>query len=140
MSTIIYVHSTGALSNTALGNASVAAVSPIDASPSARLDPKRGITNCPTSPSPSSPRFFGLRSPKVGSPRTLPAATVDVDIILNDVPTEETQNSDTNVTVESWRHSQVHQEAARKFDGMVVQHIESEKDRFKRIASRGKSD
>lgn len=139
-STVIYLHSTGALSNTALGNSSVATISPVDTSPSTRLNPKRGITNCPTPSNPPSPRFFGLKSPKAGSPRMLPVATVDVDIILNDAPLEENQHSDTNVTVESWRHAQVHQEAARKFDGMVVQHIESEKDRFKRIASRGKSD
>jgi len=140
-STIIYVHPTGALSNTAIGNANVAAVSSIDSPPSALLNPKRGITNCPVSPSPPSPRFFGLKSPKGGPVNTLTAATLDIDILLNDTrPTEELHQSDSNVTVSSWHHSQLHQEAARKFDGMVVQHIESEKDRFKRIASRGKSD
>lgn len=128
-STVIYVHSTGALSNTALDASSAAS----------RLDPKRGITNAP--PSPSSPRFFGLKSPKVVSGKLAPA-TVDVDILLQDMQDEEEQQQEasSNTSVEAWQHSQIHQEAARKFDGMVEQHIESEKDRFKRIASRGKSD
>lgn len=125
-STVIYVHSTGALSNTALDASAAAAAT--------RLDPKRGITNVP--PSPSSPRFFGLKSPKA----TLGAATVDVDILLKDIPDEQEQEQEQHESnsVEAWQLLQVNQEAARKFDGMVEQHIESEKDRFKRIASRGK--
>lgn len=133
VSTVIYVHSTGALSNTALDASTAAAA--------ARLDPKRGITNAP--PSPSSPRFFGIKSPKNASTGKLAPATVDVDILLKDMVDEDDHSHEgsTNTSVEAWQHSQISQEAARKFDGMVEQHIESEKDRFRQIANRGgKSD
>ncbi|KAG8805903.1 hypothetical protein FRC17_005280, partial [Serendipita sp. 399] len=141
-STIIYVHSSGGLSNTALGRSTPTTVrqpSPIESTHSGALDPRRGITNCP--PAPSSPRFFGLISPKMAS-ATLPV-TVDVDFgpgergPVDDAEDAEKRKAD---AIESWRDAQAHQDEARKFEGMVVQHLESEKDRFRRIATRGRTE
>jgi hypothetical protein len=80
-------------------------------------------------------------SPKLAA-RSLP---LDVDVVLAkttpDAPSENTGRSpqvNSTCAIESWRDAQVSQEEARKFEGMLMQHIESEKDRFKRIASRGR--
>ena len=141
-STIVYVHPTGALSNSALGCTTPTTIrhpSPIDTSPAATLDPRRGITNCPPI-SPSSPRFFPFRSPK-NVPQTL-SVTVDVET-TSDTPTHvdaATRAAEGVAAVEQWRDTQAHEEETRKFDGMVVQHLESEKDRFRQIAYRGRAE
>lgn len=162
--TVVYVHPTGALSNTALGpSASAAAVHRTGGSSNGHgsdvspyLDPKRGITNVPQPSSPASPRFFGFIPPTFMSPKskalTLPA-TVDVDIIMAEAPVDPTfeaageskaKSDDSHGSkqdaVENWRNALVLDEEVRRFDGMVIQHIESEKDRFKKIATRGREE
>ncbi|CAG7851955.1 SubName: Full=Uncharacterized protein {ECO:0000313/EMBL:CCA66659.1} [Serendipita indica DSM 11827] len=141
-STIIYVHPTGALSNSALGPTTPSTAkhhTPVDNSPVPTLDPRRGITNCPPI-SPSSPRFFAFRSPKT-VPQPL-SVTVDVEP-TNESPTPvdaATRRAEGITAVEQWRDTQAQQEEARKFDGMIVQHLESEKDRFRQIANRGRAE
>ncbi|KAG8816980.1 hypothetical protein FRC19_011673 [Serendipita sp. 401] len=144
-STIIYIHPSGGLSNTVLGRSTPTTIrqpSPIESTHSAPLDPRRGITNYP--PAPPSPRFFGLISPKATS-GPLPV-TVDVEFRSHEHdPVEGTQEGEVRkaeniAAIESWRDAQVHQDEARKFEGMIVQHLESEKDRFRRIAIRGRAE
>jgi hypothetical protein len=139
--TVIYIHPKGGLSNSALGNPTSSTVhlaSPQDPTSSPLLDPRRGITNCPVPSSPSSPRFLGLKSPKASIP-----VPVDVQLLLDsgqlDAPDEEAYRSAGVSVAESWRDARAYQEDVKRFDGMLAQHIESEKDRFKQIASRGKT-
>ncbi|PVF95857.1 hypothetical protein CPB86DRAFT_787658 [Serendipita vermifera] len=140
--TVIYIHPKGGLSNSALGNptsSSVHLASPQDPTSSPLLDPRRGITNCPVPSSPSSPRFLGLKSPKTSVP-----VPVDVQLLLDngqlDAPDEEAYRYAGVSVADSWRNAQAYQDEVRKFEGMVVQHIESEKDRFKQIAIRGRTE
>lgn len=68
--------------------------------------------------------------------------TVDVEP-TNESPTPvdaATRRAEGITAVEQWRDTQAQQEEARKFDGMIVQHLESEKDRFRQIANRGRAE
>lgn len=134
--TVIYVHPTGALSNTAVSSFTPTAVHlPSPQSSSPRLDPRRGITN---TPSPTTTGFFSAAFKVTGKNQKPNGADIIMSVRVSESDAGggdgDGGSSHHSHSVESWRDAQAQQARSRRFEGMLVQHIESEKDRFKQIA------
>ena len=105
---------------------------PIGGSPS-----KKPIGNIPV----RAP-FFTDRKSDQGHSHTLPSSTYDFYKYAQNHPPVTTaaepsdpRGSKTTELVASWRNNQRAQESLRKLDGLLIQHMEAEKDTIKRIAT-----
>ena len=156
-SMIVYVQPhTRAISSTAVSGSTPTTLFVADDSTpvpplSAALDRKRGITNAPMfdTAHPGGSGIFGGfkrdRSP-AHSMRSaiLPSNTGTKpwdslgSIAVRPVQSDHGHGSmavqPQARTLEQWRETQIVQEEARRFEGMLVQHIEDEKDRIRKIA------
>ena len=156
-SMIVYVQPhTRAISSTAVSGSTPTTLFVADDSTpvpplSAALDRKRGITNVPVfdaaHPSGSS-IFGGFKRNKSPAPSIrsaiLPSNTgatpwdsqgsIPVRPVQSDHGHGSSAAQPQPRTLEQWRETQIAQEEARRFEGMLVQHIEDEKDRIRKIA------
>ena len=117
---------------------------------SATLDRKRGITNAPifdTVQAGGSSIFGGFKRdrspapsmrsailPNTGAKPWDSASSITVRPVQSDHGHGAKIVQPQPRTLEQWRETQIAQEAARRFEGMLVQHIEDEKDRIRKIA------
>ena len=117
---------------------------------SATLDRKRGITNAPVfdTVQPGGSSIFGgfkrdrspapsMRSailPNTGAKPWDSASSITVRPVQSDHGHGAKIVQPQPRTLEQWRETQIVQEEARRFEGMLVQHIEDEKDRIRKIA------
>ena len=118
---------------------------------SAALDRKRGITNAPvfdTAHPNGSGIFGGFKRDRSPAPSMrsaiLPSNTggkpwdslssLTMRPVQSDHGHGSTAVQPQARTLEQWRETQIAQEEARRFEGMLVQHIEDEKDRIRKIA------
>ena len=116
----------------------------------ATLDRKRGITNAPMfdMAQPGGSSIFGgfkrdrspapsMRSailPNTGAKPWDSASSITVRPVQSDHGHGSKIVQPQPRTLEQWREGQIAQEEARRFEGMLVQHIEDEKDRIRKIA------
>ena len=156
-SMIVYVQPhTRAISSTAVNGSTPTTLFVADNSTpvpplSAALDRKRGITNAPVfdvAHPGGSGIFGGFKRNKSPAPSIrsaiLPSNTGATpwdsqgSITVRPVQSDHGHGSRPAQlqprTLEQWRETQVAQEEARRFEGMLVQHIEDEKDRIRKIA------
>lgn len=156
-SMIVYVQPhTRAISSTAVSGSTPTTLFVADDSTpvpplSATLDRKRGITNAPvfdTAHPGGSSIFGGFKRDRSPAPSMrsaiLPSNTGAKpwdslgSIAVRPVQSDQGHGSmavqPQPRTLEQWRDTQIAQEEARRFEGMLVQHIEDEKDRIRKIA------
>ena len=156
-SMIVYVQPhTRAISSTAVSGSQPTTLFVADDSTpvpplSAALDRKRGITNAPVFDAVhpgSSSIFGGFKRSKSPAPSIrsaiLPSNTgakpwdsqgsIPVRPVQSDHGHGSSAAQPQPRTLEQWRETQIAQEEARRFEGMLVQHIEDEKDRIRKIA------
>jgi len=158
-SMVVYVQPhTRAISSTAVSGSTPTTIFVADDSTpvpplrlSAALDRKRGITNAPvfdTTQMGGSGIFGGFKRDRSPAPSMrsaiLPSNTGakpwDSVSSMTVRPVQSDHGHGAKVvqpqprTLEQWRETQIVQEEARRFEGMLVQHIEDEKDRIRKIA------
>ncbi|KAF9046926.1 hypothetical protein BDZ89DRAFT_1058396 [Hymenopellis radicata] len=93
-------------------------------------DPKQPIGYTPPQ---TRPQFFVDKAERsVTGSGTTPVSSFDFFKYAQDHP-RRPATADENV--QAWQHKQRDQESLRRLDGLLVQHMEAEKDRLKRIAS-----
>jgi len=151
-STIVYVQPhTRAVSSTAVSGSTPTTIFVADSTPvpplslSAALDRKRGITNTPIfdpAHSNGSGIFGGFKRDRSPAP-SMRSATVgerpwESSVTVRPVQSDHGHGAGVVQpqprTLEEWRETQIAQEETRRLEGMLVQHIEDEKDRIRKIA------